>query len=126
MRRLLFVEDHPDTLIAVTLLLRMRGFEVSTATSVEEAHAKLTSEQFEIVVADLTLHKNASDHERSWRDIAQLVEHARPARVGLLSGSPVSTSQALRHGLAFALRKPCDFELLLAEIERSRIQQLPV
>jgi CheY-like chemotaxis protein len=118
MPRLLYVEDHPDTLLALTLMLKVSGFEVTTAISAAEADAKLASERFDLVLADLTLRNDTFDHERSWSDLGLLVQRARPARIGVLSGWQITAAQAVRHGLDFALLKPCDFELLLAEIRR--------
>jgi DNA-binding response OmpR family regulator len=53
-RRVLLVEDHRDTLDVMSRLLTHLGFDVTGATTVAEATAKL-DEPWEIVVSDLGL-----------------------------------------------------------------------
>ncbi len=53
--RLLLVEDNPDTLRALTLLLGSVGFVVQTATNVGEAFAMLATQQFQLLISDIGL-----------------------------------------------------------------------
>jgi DNA-binding NtrC family response regulator len=115
--RLLLVEDDADTLLAMAMLMKARGFDVRTSNTTEDACAKLDVERFDLVLADLTLGPTM-DRERSWRDVATLVQRSRPARVGLVSGWEVSEALAAQHQLAFALRKPFDLDALFAAIGR--------
>jgi DNA-binding NtrC family response regulator len=116
--RVLLVEDDSDTLLAMELLMKIRGFDVRTSKSSKDACAKLDAERFDLVLADLTLSNDSVDHERSCDDVATLVQRSRPARVGLVSGWPVSETEAARHDLAFALLKPFDLDVLFAAIDR--------
>ena len=53
--RLLLVEDHPDTVRALSRLLDRSGFQVRTANSVASALQLAASEPFDIVLSDIGL-----------------------------------------------------------------------
>jgi PAS domain S-box-containing protein len=53
--RLLLVEDHRDTLVAITRLLRRSGHHIVTATTVGEALAAAAANSFDLVISDLGL-----------------------------------------------------------------------
>jgi CheY-like chemotaxis protein len=53
--RILLAEDNADTLVAMARLLRMRGFEVSTATTLGSAVELATSQEFDLIVSDINL-----------------------------------------------------------------------
>ncbi|CAN5916620.1 hypothetical protein BH23PLA1_BH23PLA1_14840 [soil metagenome] len=53
--KLLLVEDNPDTLRAIALLLGATGFVVKTATSVKEAIAMLATGSFQLLISDIGL-----------------------------------------------------------------------
>jgi PAS domain S-box-containing protein len=53
--RILLVEDNPDTLRAITRLLRIYGFHVETAVSVDAAFKVTSARRFDLVVSDIGL-----------------------------------------------------------------------
>jgi signal transduction histidine kinase len=53
--RILLVEDHEPTLMALTQLLTRRNYKVMAATSVAEALALVQREKFDLVVSDIGL-----------------------------------------------------------------------
>ena len=53
--RLLVVEDHPDTVRALAMLLKESGYEVKTATSAASALRLVADEPFDVVVSDIGL-----------------------------------------------------------------------
>jgi CheY-like chemotaxis protein len=53
--RILLVEDDPDALHLFATALSMRGYEVTPATSAEEASALLRARQFDLLVTDWDL-----------------------------------------------------------------------
>ncbi len=53
--RLLVVEDHAPTLDVLVRLLRRRGHDVTTATSVREALERAAAQRFDFVVSDVGL-----------------------------------------------------------------------
>ena len=53
--RVLFVEDHQDTKIVLTLLLSQDGFAVDTAANCQEAILKAKSAEYDVFVLDINL-----------------------------------------------------------------------
>jgi two-component system phosphate regulon response regulator OmpR len=53
--RVLFVEDHQDTKLVLTLLLSQDGFSVDTAASCQEAIIKAKSSDYDVFVLDINL-----------------------------------------------------------------------
>ncbi|HEX2853886.1 MAG TPA: PAS domain S-box protein [Opitutaceae bacterium] len=53
--RLLLVEDHADTLSALTTLLKRKGYTVTPAASVAEALLAAESENFDLLLSDMGL-----------------------------------------------------------------------
>lgn len=54
-RRILLVEDHADSALALARLLTLRGDAVHTAASVKEAETALASAQFDLLICDIGL-----------------------------------------------------------------------
>lgn len=53
--KVLLVEDNPDTLRAISLLLKSVGYIVKTATNVTEAVAVLATDTFQLLISDIGL-----------------------------------------------------------------------
>ena len=53
--RVLLVDDHEDTNRSLLLLLRRRGYEVKTATSIASAIAVAGEQDFDVLVSDMGL-----------------------------------------------------------------------
>jgi PAS domain S-box-containing protein len=53
--KILLVDDNPDTLRAISRLLRSAGFLVLTAVNVSQAIGKLSNERFDLLVSDIGL-----------------------------------------------------------------------
>jgi len=53
--RILFVDDEPLLRTAWSEILAREGFRVTAASSVAEALALITSEQFQVLLADLNI-----------------------------------------------------------------------
>ena len=54
-KRILFVEDEPDTLALMTLALRAARFVVEAVGTVAEAQALLDTARYDVVIADWRL-----------------------------------------------------------------------
>ncbi len=115
--RILFVDDDPDSLEGMRLLLRKQRalWEMLFAKSGEEALAELARGPIELVICDLLM---------PGMDGAALLEQVRArsprtARV-ILSAHVEEASMARAMSVAHQyLSKPCDAETLLALIERT-------
>jgi two-component system, OmpR family, response regulator VicR len=108
MRRLLVVEDDPDSLEMFSRLLESGGYQVQRCGHAREAIRALEKDTYDLVLADLLLSSHEID--RSWKTIESFVDLSRPAPLGLITGWPVSANEAKRHSVDFVLRKPfgCD------------------
>jgi DNA-binding response OmpR family regulator len=53
--RILVVEDHADTSLAICTLLQLEGYQADEAASGREALKKLASDDYKVVILDLVL-----------------------------------------------------------------------
>ena len=114
MRRLLFIEDDPDSLEMLTLVLEQGGYSVTAAANAPEAIRLLGTQTFDLVITDLLL--DTRGIAASWQALANLVELARPASIGLITAWEVTERDAREHHVDFVLRKPCTRETLFAQL----------
>jgi CheY-like chemotaxis protein len=110
-RRLLVVEDHPDTLRAFARILRQRGFEVQEATTVSEA---VKSWRFgDLLLSDIALPDG---------DGRDLMRHLRKRGIPGIAISGYGTAkdreEYRRAGFAESLIKPIDIDELMNAIGR--------
>lgn len=114
MRRLLVIEDDPDSLEMLALVLEQGGYRVTSAANALEAFRILATQTFDLVVSDLLL--DGRGVEASWLAVSKLVELARPASFGLITAWDVSEADAKAHQVDFVLRKPCPRDVLFAQL----------
>ena len=108
--RILIVEDHTPTRMAMSRLIRQAGAEVTTARDGEEGLGYLLTQRFDVLLTDLRMPK---------MDGFELLNHCntlppshRPARVIAISGEYEASAL---HGQPVAfLPKPFDVEALLS------------
>jgi CheY-like chemotaxis protein len=53
--RILLVEDHADTAMAMQMLLERKGYEVLTATTCESALEIISGHRFDLLISDIRL-----------------------------------------------------------------------
>ena len=112
--QLLVIEDDPDSLELLLMLLESCGFAVTGTGQTSVARDKLSRTAFDAVLADFMV--DSRDPAVSWTAIDDLIRIAKPSPVGLLTGWPIKPEQIVSHQLAFAIPKPCSSELLLAHL----------
>ncbi|MEJ7603084.1 MAG: nuclear transport factor 2 family protein [Kofleriaceae bacterium] len=112
--QLLVIEDDPDSLELLLMLLETCGFAATGANQTAVARDTLSRIAFDAVLADFMV--DSRDPVISWTMIDDLVRIAKPSPVGLLTGWPIKAEQIAAHQLAFAIPKPCSSELLLAQL----------
>jgi CheY-like chemotaxis protein len=111
--RILLVEDNRDTLRFLALILDQRGHSVETATSLEEARAKLSG-KLDLLISDIEL------PDGSGLDLMREVA-ARHAFPGIaMSGFGSEEDLRFSHGAGFAvhLTKPIDIARLESAIQQ--------
>jgi two-component system CheB/CheR fusion protein len=114
--RLLLVDDHPDTLRVLAMLLRKRGHTVMTADCVQGALEVIRTEPIDVLISDIGL------PDGSGYDLMREAKQLRPLRGIALSGFGMEQDVHLSmdSGYDCHLTKPVDFDEL-----QTRLRALP-
>jgi CheY-like chemotaxis protein len=108
--RILVVEDHGDTLEALSRLLTHFGHEISVADDAQSARKIIGSKEFDVVLCDIAL------PDGSGYDVIAEVKRTRPVKAVALTGfgTPDDIERGKEAGFDFHLTKPVDFHELRA------------
>jgi PAS domain S-box-containing protein len=114
--RLLLVEDHEDTCIALSYVLQHEGYQVEIAHSVGQALAAATATDVDVLVSDLGL------PDGSGLDLMRTLKARKPLRGVALTGFGRDEDVAETRAAGFErhLTKPVDVPTLIAAIESLR------
>src|SRR4051812_33623307 len=107
--RILIVEDHAPTRMAMSRLIRQAGAEVLTARDGEEALVYFLTQRFDVLLTDLRMPK--MDGFELLQHCQTLPQSHRPSRVIAISGE--YEASALHGQLVHFLPKPFDLNVLL-------------
>jgi CheY-like chemotaxis protein len=107
--RVLIVEDHTPTRLAMGKLLREAGADVVTARDGEEGLGYLLTQKFDILLTDLRM--PVMDGFELLHHCLALPEARRPGRIVAISGE--YESSALRGVPVQYMAKPFDLDALL-------------
>lgn len=112
--RALLVDDEPNILLTLGLVLKSDGFDVQTANSAQSAKAQLSEGKFDLVVTDLSLEQPLSGFE-----IVQVanLQPTKPATV-VISGFQDLLNAWKQQGADAGLQKPTDVQEFLSTINR--------
>ena len=112
--RILLVEDHLDTAVALADLMRLRGHQVQVAATVAAALAAASSAPFDLVVSDLGL------PDGSGQELMQQLSRTHGLRGLALSGygMEVDVRRSREAGFELHLTKPVSLETLEAAIQK--------
>lgn len=113
----LIVDDYPDALDVWALFLRAEGFDVLTAANGHEALKHAVSAVPDMVVMDIQL------PGLSGLEVARELRRSPPTRhIPLIAATGLSHStqidEARRAGFDAVIVKPCNPDVLIAEIRR--------
>lgn len=110
----LVVDDEPNILVTLGLILKSEGFDVETASTVRAAKAVLAQAPFDLILTDLSVETPMAGYElvRAARE-----QPRRPATL-VISGFPDLLSMWKAEGADAALQKPTEVPELLATINR--------
>ena len=108
--RILVIEDHGDTLEALSNLLTHFGHEISIADDAQSAREIIRSKEFDVVLADIGL------PDGSGYDLIAEAKQKRPVKAVALTGfgAPDDIERGKEAGFDFHLTKPVDFHELQA------------
>jgi CheY-like chemotaxis protein len=108
--RILVVEDHNDTLEALSRLLTRFGHEISVADRAENALNMIESKEFDVVLCDINL------PDGSGYDLIAEAKRKRPIKAVALTGFAANEDieRGREAGFDFHLTKPVDFHELRA------------
>ena len=109
--RILLVEDHSDSLEALSRVLRIDGHEVTGAATHADAIRLCQAQHFDLVICDIGLPDGDG-----W-DIAEVARECGSKAIALSGyGMPEDVAHARRSGFAAHLLKPITFERLRSAI----------
>ena len=108
--RILVVEDHNDTLQALSRLLSHFGHEISLADRAQNALDMINSKEFDVVLCDIAL------PDGNGYDVVAQAKRKRPVKAVALTGFSASEDieRGKKAGFDFHLTKPVDFHELRA------------
>lgn len=117
-RRILLVDDHPDTLHTLAFILNKWGYAVETADSVQSALELAAKKSFDILVSDLGL------PDGSGLEIMRQTKHLYGLHGCALSGYGMDEDIRQSHAAGFDahLIKPVSFQALRSELQRLALQ----
>jgi DNA-binding NtrC family response regulator len=110
--RALIVDDEPNILVTLKLVLKSEGFEVETAASAEAAKTWLGKDAFDVVLTDLSMETRTAGY-----DVVRAAKgrKSKPATI-VVSGFPDLLSMWEAEGADAGLQKPTDVPELLNTI----------
>jgi len=106
--RILVVEDHSETLQALSRLLSHFGHEISVADGAQNAMNMIDSKEFDVVLCDIAL------PDGSGYDVIAEAKRKRPFKAVAISGFAATEDieRGRKAGFDFHLAKPVDFHEL--------------
>lgn len=106
--RILVVEDHSETLQALSRLLNHFGHEVSVAEGAQNAMNMIDSKEFDVVLCDIAL------PDGTGYDLIAEAKRKRPVKAVAISGFAATEDieRGKEAGFDFHLAKPVDFHEL--------------
>ena len=116
--RLLVVDDEETISFAVDRFFTGRGFEVDTASELEEAEAKLLTTDFDVIIVDLRL---TGVHASEGLDLLRFIREQHPETKTILLSAFASDDVRLAakaRGAAAIVKKPTPLSELHALVTK--------
>ncbi|MEP7208400.1 MAG: ATP-binding protein [Casimicrobiaceae bacterium] len=108
-RRVLLVDDNVELVAATTPVLQAFGFDVTTATSADDALRVLERTSIDVILSDVSM-----PGERNGLDLARSIRNDRPGLpIVLMTGYTTELQRAVAEGFT-VLQKPCAPDTLAA------------
>ena len=121
--RVLLVDDDVEFLEVMSERLKMRGVDVSTSDSAEDALALIEKEVFDVVILDLQM-PNVDGIET----LKRIKEKHEELQVILLTGHATVEKgvEAIKLGASDFIEKPADLEALNEKIKKAKEKKMLV
>lgn len=116
MSQILLIDDEKDTCLALTTLLRQKGYSVSAVHSGEAALERLQNQTYDLIISDLFL------PGLSGIDILKRVKEASPRTCFILitgNASAETAVEAMKEGAFDYITKPFNFEKLKLQVAKA-------
>jgi CheY-like chemotaxis protein len=120
--RVLVAEDDADLRYILQLLLEEEGYQIATATGLDEALAQIDTQTFALVLTDLF----AKMPQNPLGSAQVLLRHAHPTPVAVMTGWRLSAEEVERQGFRFLVPKPFDLDEMLALVKAAVHPRLTV
>jgi len=123
MIKILFVDDEPAIRLSLPEILRLHGFQVTSAASVGEAVQAIAAQQFDVLISDLNIGSPGDGFT-----VVSAMRRTQPNCVTLiLTGYPAfeTALQAIRSQVDDYLIKPAGVPELVASIENKLRNRKP-
>lgn len=122
-KRVLFVDDDPNQRLTLPAILRIHGFEVSVASTVAQALAKMTTRSFDVLISDLNIGEAGDGFT-----VVSAMRRTQPDCVNfIVTGFPAfeSALAAIQRQVDDVLVKPAEIDKLIETIERRMRERHP-
>jgi ActR/RegA family two-component response regulator len=123
MVRILFVDDEPGIRLSLPAILRLHGFDVTSAGTVGEALLAISTLPFDVLISDLNIGSPGDGFT-----VVSAMRRTQPGCITLiLTGYPAfeTALQAIRSQVDDYLIKPAEVDDLLSAIEQRLIDRTP-
>ncbi len=127
--KILIADDQPDVLKALRLLLKPEGFQIETASSVDEIIDSVRTRDFDVVLMDLNYVRGQTSGEQGLDVLSRIqqMDNMLPVVVMTAWSSVELAVEAMRRGARDFIPKPWKNERLLTilrtQVELSRALQ---
>lgn len=115
MARVLVVDDDDDIRNALRFLLEDAGYDVTSASSLDDALALIDQEPVQLILTDSFFGRRGN----ALAALRTLRQRAEPTPVGVVTAWNTSMAEAKRAEFAFVVAKPFDIDQLLTQIAAS-------
>jgi DNA-binding NtrC family response regulator len=117
--KILIADDQADVLKALRLLLKPAGYEITTASSVEEIIAAVSHNDFDVVLMDLNYVRGETSGRQGLDLLKKIgqIDESLPVVVMTAWSSIELAVQVMRHGARDFVQKPWKNERLLSVLQ---------
>jgi serine phosphatase RsbU (regulator of sigma subunit) len=118
--RVLVADDQSDVVSALRLLLRAEGFDIDTASTVDELRARIAADRYDLLLMDLNYARDTTSGIEGLDLLTEIhaCDSTLPVIVMTGWGSIDTAVEAMRRGARTFVHKPWDNATLAATIRR--------